>query len=244
MATTTPPRAMYLLPNLITLSAMACGLIAVTFATVQDAHATAASFVMLAAFLDLLDGRVARMTNTQSEFGVQLDSLSDAIAFGVAPSLMMYAFALRPLGNLGLAACCAYTACAIVRLARFNVHASNKDGPGRFMVGLSVPVSAAILVSLVGIHATTSLSLDGESAAPLLGGAMVVLGSLMVSTVPFRSFKDLKMDASTIAIMLGIIGGAVAVWVIWSPPVALAGLLGIYLAQGFVELVRRLVAGS
>ena len=246
MAKPQPRKAMYLLPNMITLSAMACGLVDVTIATETDAYGSAATFVMFAAVLDLLDGRIARMTNTQSEFGVQLDSLSDAIAFGVAPALMMYAFALRQLGTLGLVVSCTYTACAIVRLARFNVHAAEDHGhghgPGRFMVGLSVPVSAAILVALVGIDATTPLTLNSPDVAPLLTVAMVALGALMVSTVPFRSFKDLKFDASTIAIAAGLVGGAVAIWIAVSPAVALAALLVIYLSMGFIELGRRVIA--
>jgi CDP-diacylglycerol---serine O-phosphatidyltransferase len=237
---------MFLVPNLITLSAMACGLVAVTIANETQAFGTAAAFVLLGAILDSLDGRIARMTGTQSEFGVQLDSLSDAIAFGVAPALLMHAFALREFGSIGLAVCCVYAACAIVRLARFNVHAadSHDDGPGRFMVGLSVPVSAAILVALVGIDVTTDVTLRGTARTLELAVAMTALGGLMVSTVPFRSFKDLRMDPSTLAIMAGIIGAAIGAWVVWTPAIALAGLLTVYLAQGFIELVRRTVAGD
>ncbi len=244
MTTRTPPIYMYALPNLITLSAMGCGLTAVTIANDGGRFGTAAIFVMVAAFLDLLDGRIARMTGTQSEFGVQLDSLSDAISFGAAPALMMYTFALSEFGTIGLVVTATYTGCAIVRLARFNLKAGQKEGPGRFMMGLSVPASAAILVALVGIDATTDVQLSGSAAPHALTATMLCLGALMVSTVPFRSYKDLSMNAATIATFVVLLAVFIGVSVVWSPAIALGGAMAIYVAQGFVEVGRRLLSKS
>jgi len=200
---------MYALPSLITLGAMACGINAMLAATHHGRPGLAVGWILGAALLDLLDGRIARMTNTQSDFGVQLDSLSDAIAFGVAPALVMYGFAMRGLGAIGTAVCCVYAACAIVRLARFNVAAArdhgDDDAPGRFMVGLAVPASAAVVVALVGIDAEGVADLQGPGIAPWLAATMIALGSLMVSTVPLRSFKDLRARPSTMAIIVALL---------------------------------------
>ena len=139
-------RGIYLLPNLFTTSALFSGFYAVIAGMHQNFEAAAiAIFVAMA--LDGLDGRVARLTNTTSEFGVQYDSLSDMVSFGLAPALVMFSWALAPLGKLGWAAAFAFAACAALRLARFNTQVKVVDK--RYFIGLASPAAAAVLASIV-----------------------------------------------------------------------------------------------
>ena len=194
-------KTFFILPNLFTLASVFCGLFAVT--VVCDNHTIdglyqAAIAICFALFFDLTDGRVARLTKTQSSLGLQLDSLADVISFGLAPALMVYRWGLSGFGRLGLFISFLFCGAAALRLARFNVlmlrAESEEPGrkPGKFIVGLPVPVAASVLVSIVILnHQLAGSFVDvGQASLALL---VAVLSYLMVSRIRFRSFKDLKI---------------------------------------------------
>ena len=193
--TARPLRGVYLLPNLLTTAAMFCGFYAIV-AAMQGKFEAAAIAVFIAMILDGLDGRVARMTNTQSEFGAQYDSLADLISFGVAPGLVMYQWALVHLqaygtawGKAGWLVAFIYVACAALRLARFNTQIGKVDK--RFFVGLPSPASAALVVGMVWVfHDLEVLGRNVQMPALFL---TLAAGLLMVSNVSFYSFKDLDL---------------------------------------------------
>src|SRR5438132_9663640 len=140
-------RGVYLLPSLLTMGNMFCGYACVVYA-MRGEYETAAPFIGFAVVLDMLDGRIARLTGTTSEFGVQFDSLADVISFGVAPAMLSFAWGLQPLGRLGWAAGFLVVAAAAMRLARFNIQ-SAAGGDKRYFVGMPSPAAAAIPASTV-----------------------------------------------------------------------------------------------
>ncbi len=187
-----PRRGIYLLPNLFTTAALFSGFYAV-IAAIGGRHVDAAIAVFVAGILDSLDGRVARLTNTQSAFGVQYDSLSDMCSFGLAPALVMYTWSLSTLkvygplwGKIGWSAAFIYAACAALRLARFNTQVGVADK--RYFQGLASPAAAGLLMSF--LWAASDIGLDGtmvQYVAPVL---TVMAGGLMVSRVRYWSFKS------------------------------------------------------
>src|SRR5712672_4723599 len=145
-------KLMFVLPNLFTVSSIFCGVYSITLSAGEptgDNFYRAAVAIFFGSFFDAFDGRVARLTQTQSEFGVELDSLADVVTFGVAPAILVYKWALYELGFLGMAIAAVYAACGAIRLARFNVLARSEAGVQRFFVGLPIPLAAGMLVSLV-----------------------------------------------------------------------------------------------
>ena len=184
-----PRRGIYLLPNLITSAGLFCGIYSLV-QTMQANYAAAALAVFAAQIFDSLDGRVARMTNSTSRFGIEYDSLCDLVSFGVAPGLLIYKWALMPWGVLGWSAVGLYVICSAIRLARFNLLIGRVD-PG-FFLGLPVPGSAAMLSSVVLMYRYV-----GRSGLPPKHIALVLLtyalALLMVSTVRYTSFKNLKL---------------------------------------------------
>lgn len=181
-------RGVYLLPNLVTTASLFCGFYAI-IAAIQGDFYRAAISILLAAVLDGLDGRIARMTQTTSAFGVQFDSLSDLIAFGLAPGIVVFLWALRPFNRFGWMAAFLYVVCGALRLARFNVQVGVID-PNYFM-GLPIPAAATIV-------ATTILLVFQMGGANSTGYLMVliliyVLSFLMVSNLRYPSFKGLKL---------------------------------------------------
>ena len=184
-------RAIYLLPNLFTTSALFAGFFAIIAA--MDGHfSRAAIAIFIAMILDTLDGRVARLTNTSSEFGAQYDSLSDAIAFGVAPGLIVYEWSLQSLGGtgfgqLGLVASFLYAACTVLRLARFNVQLAIADK--RFFQGLPCPSAAAIVVGMVWV--ADDLGYAGSELPALAFVVTIAAALVMVSNFAYYSFKDI-----------------------------------------------------
>src|SRR5690625_6158799 len=184
-------RGIYLLPNLFTTGGLFAGFFAIIAAS-QGRFGAACIAIFVAAILDGIDGRVARLTNTQSEFGVQYDSLADLISFGMAPALVMYHWALLELrldgvtlGRVGWLAAFLYAACAALRLARFNSQVAKVDK--RWFVGLASPAAAGLLASFV--WAADSLGLDGYQMRFAALGVTVVGGLLMVSRIRDASFK-------------------------------------------------------
>jgi CDP-diacylglycerol--serine O-phosphatidyltransferase len=192
---TLPPKR-YLLPNLFTLSATFCGFAAIWLSTQAESGTefyAAASLICLAVFLDGFDGRIARWVDAESKFGGQLDSFSDFLTFGVAPAILVYAWGLSQLGLGGLLAAFAFSAAAMLRLARFNVEAEEHGSASRYFTGLPAPMGGLGIALLVGINAgiVGKETLDGRAAVSL-AAVMLLVGFLMISNVPFRTFKDLR----------------------------------------------------
>src|SRR5512141_844778 len=187
-------KAMFVLPNLFTVSSIFLGFYALVLcagdATPEQLY-QAALAIFFAIFFDGFDGRVARMTKTQSDFGVELDSLADVISFGAAPALLVYKWALAPLGFIGFFLSFAFAACGALRLARFNVLAHRGDkGSSRFFVGLPIPLAAGALSALIIAHYRITGSLAEGSTRTGMAVIVALLSFLMVSTVRYRTFKD------------------------------------------------------
>lgn len=181
-------KGIYLLPNMFTTAALFSGFYAVV-ASMNGHFEKAAIAIFVAMILDGLDGRVARMTNTQSEFGAQYDSLSDMLAFGMAPALVSFTWSLQSLGQAGWVASFIYVACAALRLARFNTQIDVVDK--KYFIGLASPAAAAIVAGMIWVCAESGI--EGEDiswlAALITGGA----GVLMVSNIKYNSFKDFDL---------------------------------------------------
>jgi CDP-diacylglycerol--serine O-phosphatidyltransferase len=218
-------RGVYLLPSMFTVANMFCGYACVVYA-MRGEYVMAAPFIGVAIVLDMLDGRIARLTGTSSAFGLELDSLADVISFGLAPAILALSWGLAPLGRLGWAAGFLFVAGAAMRLARFNIQSAAVDK--RYFVGLPSPAAAAVPAATVfaypyGLH-------DYREALPAL--AMVLTPAfLMVSTVRFRSFKtfDLGWRRSYRNLIL-FTGGLVAVAT--HPQIAFVVMAYAYLASG------------
>ncbi|MES2297717.1 MAG: CDP-diacylglycerol--serine O-phosphatidyltransferase [Pseudomonadota bacterium] len=180
-------RGIYLLPNAFTTAALFCGFYAIVMA-MGDHFERAAWAIFIAMVLDGLDGRIARLTNTQSEFGAQYDSLSDMVSFGAAPSLVMYEWSLKGMGKLGWIAAFVYCAGAALRLARFNTNIAVVDK--RFFQGLPSPAAAALVAGLILLM--VDLEVPGADLKALSWGVTVFAGLTMVTNVPFYSFKDVN----------------------------------------------------
>lgn len=233
---------MFVLPNLFTVSSIFCGFYAMTLCT-GDSGPTqlyqAALAIFFGIFFDGFDGRVARLTKTQSLFGQELDSLADVVTFGAAPSLLIYRWALEPLGVPGLIGSFAFAACGALRLARFNVLAirSPHGGSSRFFVGMPIPFAAGGLVSMViAFQAARGGALPDELRWPVFG-VVVFLALLMVSTVRYRTFKDLKLSRRSMAVLVFILAGGVFVGTRIHPASVLVAYFALYLVSGLIESV-------
>jgi len=205
-----------------------CGYASIVYA-LRGEYETAAPFIGIAYALDALDGRIARMTSTESDFGLQLDSLADVISFGIAPAVLSYAWGLSPLGRLGWAAGFMFVACGAMRLARFNV-LSAKGTDKRYYVGIPIPAAAAVPAATVYLY--PSGLFDYRAALPAL--AMVLVPAvLMVSTLKYRSFKDLDLRSARSFRVLVLIAAAIAA--VWTHPrVVLLVAAYSYLASGLI----------
>ena len=228
-------RGVSLLPSLFTIANLFCGWSCAVYAMRGDLE-TAAPFVGLAMVLDMLDGRIARMTGTSSEFGVQLDSLADIISFGMAPAVLAYAWGLQPLGRLGWAAGFLFVTGAALRLARFNIQ---KNTDKRYIVGLASPAAAAIVASTVfyypaGLH---------QRPEAFLGVLLVVVPALlMVSTIRFRSFKTIDLgERRRYQILIPI--AAVLALIVTYPHEVLLIMAWVYLASAFIGLAIHKLRG-
>ena len=244
-------KAMFILPNLFTVSSIFCGFygaVTAAGATGEEAGADlyrACLAVLFAMVFDSVDGRVARLTRTQSDFGVQMDSLADVISFGAAPALIAWHWGLQSYGTVGLLVCFVYTACGAIRLARFNVMAAASHGPSAYFLGLPIPAAAGLLVAVIIASIQSGApALDGEAQwAPVM---MVALGLLMVSNVRFRTFKATRMTRRTFAALMGVFAATVLIAIRVRPSFAIVSLMAAYLGFGLVEetirQVRRLRA--
>ena len=222
-------RGVYIIPSLFTLANMFCGYACIIYAIRGD-YETAAPFIGFAIVLDLLDGRIARMTGTASEFGVQFDSLADVISFGVAPAILSFTWGLESLGRLGWAAAFLFVTAAALRLARFNIQAGSVDK--RYFVGMPSPAAAGVPAATVyaypvGLH-------DASEALPAL--LMVVVPALlMVSTIRFRSFKTFDLQRRRPFRVL-ILFAAFLILVATRPQIVLVVLAYTYLLSAFIGL--------
>ena len=240
-------KGIYILPNLFTLAALFGGFYAIVMA-MNGRFDYAAVGVFCAMVLDSLDGRVARMTNTQSAFGEQMDSLSDMVSFGVAPALIAYEWALSGLGRWGWIAAFVYCACAALRLARFNVNTGVVDK--RYFQGLPSPAAAALVVGLIwlltdaGVRPGKGLPwLDWWTITWITFGFTLYAGLTMVTNVPFYSFKDLHMKKSVPFSAIVLIALGIAVVNIHTPTV-LFGVFVLYGLSGYALYAWRKAKGQ
>ncbi len=220
-------RGIYLLPNLFTTGALFAGFYAIVQAmNGRFEHAAVAIFIAMV--LDGLDGRVARLTHTQSEFGAEYDSLSDMVSFGVAPSLVVYEWALKGLGKLGWFAAFIYCAATALRLARFNTNIDVVDK--RYFQGLPSPAAAALIAGFVWVMHDYDFS--GETVRWYAVVLSVFAGLSMVSNLPFYSFKDFNMRKSVPFLVIFL---AVLFLIVVSsyPPGVLFGLFLCYSLSGY-----------
>ena len=234
-------KGIYILPNLFTLAALFGGFYAIVMA-MNGRFEQSAYGIFCAMVLDSLDGRVARMTNTQSTFGEQMDSLSDMVSFGAAPALIMYEWALQGLGKLGWIAAFVYCSGAALRLARFNTNIGVVDK--RFFQGVPSPAAAALVVGLIwvlddagfkNVHANLPL-------AWVAFGFTLYAGLTMVTNVPFYSFKDVSFKRSVPFITIVAIALGIAVINI-HPPTVLFGLFCIYGLSGYAVYIYKRAKG-
>ena len=221
-------KGIYVLPNLFTLAALFGGFYAIVMA-INGRFDLAAVGVFCAMVLDSLDGRVARMTNTQSAFGEQMDSLSDMVSFGAAPALIAYVWALKGLGRWGWIAAFVYCACGALRLARFNVNTAVVDK--RYFQGLPSPAAAALVAGFIWLM--TDQGVKGPSVAWPMFALALYSGLSMVTNVPFYSFKDVHMKKSVPFVVIVLIALGIAVINI-DPPIVLFGLFMVYGFSGYV----------
>ena len=218
-------KGIYILPNLLTTGALFAGFSSIIMASKANFE-VASILIFIAMVLDGLDGRVARMTNTTSEFGIQYDSLSDMVSFGLAPALVVYEWSLHTMGKLGWLIAFIYAAAAALRLARFNAHASLEKS---LFQGLPSPSAAAILASFIWV--VTDYGMTGADFRAVILILTLITAILMVSNVPFRSFKDFDLRSHVpFVVLLGIV--TVLVVIVYDPARVLFAGFFVYLLSG------------
>lgn len=226
-------KGVYLIPNSFTLLSLLAAFYSITQSSLGEGHfGRACIAIFVSALLDGLDGRAARMFNAQSPFGEQMDSLADCIAFGLAPALLIYNYALQPLGRIGIACAFVYAACAAMRLARFNVQIGVVDK--KYFIGVASPLAAILITTFVMVH------MDWEKVLPrfdlsfqiLAAVWVVVVGLLMVSNVKYYSFKefDKKRVPFVVLILIVFVLGIV----LYDIPAGLLAISVIYALSGLV----------
>ena len=239
---TPPPRkrnkGIYILPNMITLAALFGGFYAIVMA-MNGRFDLATLGIFAAMVLDSLDGRVARLTHTQSAFGEQMDSLSDMVSFGAAPALVAYVWSLNGLGRWGWIAAFVYCACAALRLARFNVNTSVVDK--RFFQGLPSPAAAALVAGFIWLM--TEAGVQGRDLMWWVFGITLYAGLTMVTNVPFYSFKDVHLKKSVPFAVIVMIALLIAIINI-DPPTVLFGLFVMYGFSGYLVYAWRKAKGK
>ncbi len=222
-------RGVYLLPSLFTMANMFCGYCCIVY-TMRGEFATAAPFVGLAVVLDMLDGRIARLTGATSEFGVQFDSLADVISFGVAPAILAFKWGLVPFDKLGWAAGFIYVSAAAIRLARFNIQ-SGTPGDRRYFVGMPSPAAAGVPAATVFAYPYGLQDWMAALALPMV----LVPAFLMVSTIKYRSFKtfDLRSKKSyRNLILMALVIAAITT----HPQISLVVIAYTYLMSAFIGM--------
>lgn len=240
-------RGIYLLPNLFTTGGLFAGFFAIIAAS-QGRFGAACVAIFVAGILDGIDGRVARLTNTQSEFGMQYDSLADLVSFGMAPALVMYYWALSALkldgvtaGKIGWLTAFLYAACAALRLARFNSQVAQVDK--RWFIGLATPAAAGLMASFV--WTCDDLGLDGVQLRHLAIVVTVVAALLMVSRIRYNSFKGARgPKGDRVPFFAIVILLAILIALVIDPPKVLLAAASLYALSGPVMWLRRRVGPS
>jgi CDP-diacylglycerol--serine O-phosphatidyltransferase len=222
-------RGVYLLPSLMTLGNMYCGYACIVYA-MRGEYETAAPFIGVAMVLDMLDGRIARMTGTSSEFGLQFDSLADVISFGIAPAILTFSWGLTSLGRWGWAAGFVYLTAAAMRLARFNIQKGSVDK--KYFVGMPSPAAATVPASTIFAYPAGFQHPVG--AIPVLA-LVLVPAFLMVSTIKFRSFKTFDLQTRRSYTVLIAIALLIAL-IFAHPALALVTLSYGYMLSAFIEM--------
>ena len=224
-------KGIYVLPNAITLAALFSGFYGIVMA-MNGRFEAACIAIFAAAVLDSLDGRVARMTNSQSAFGEQMDSLSDMVSFGAAPALIVYIWALKDMGKAGWIPAFVYIAGAALRLARFNVNIGVVDK--RFFQGLPSPAAAALVIGFVWVM--DDLGFKGASKIDWLAwaafGVTLYAGLSMVTNAPFYSFKVVGARQTVPFVVIVAVALAIAL-ISQNPPLALFALFCVYGLSGY-----------
>ncbi len=230
-------RGIYLLPNLFTTGALFSGFYAVV-AGMNGRFETAAIAIFIAMIFDGLDGRVARLTNTQSKFGAEYDSLSDMVSFGVAPGLVMFSWALSSLGKFGWAVAFIYVACAALRLARFNTQIDTADK--NYFSGLASPAAAAVMAGIVWVSQDQGwVGAEVPVGLAILAGCLTALmGFLMISNVKYHSFKGLDLHGRVPFVVMILIVVGIGVIMLAPSGMLLMGFL-IYAASGPAAIALR-----
>ena len=231
-------KGIYILPNLFTLAALFGGFYSVVMA-MNGRFDLAAFGVFCAMVLDSLDGRVARMTNTQSAFGEQMDSLSDMVSFGAAPGLIAYEWALKGIGRWGWVAAFVYCACAALRLARFNVNTTVVDK--RYFQGLPSPAAAALVAGFIWVM--NDLGVKGYEVQWVMFAVALYAGLTMVTNVPFYSGKELHMKKSVPFVVIVLLALGIAIINI-HPPIVLFGMFVVYGLSGYAVYAWRKAKGQ
>ncbi|MBW1979728.1 MAG: CDP-diacylglycerol--serine O-phosphatidyltransferase [Deltaproteobacteria bacterium] len=227
-------RGIYVLPNLFTTANLFCGFYGIVAAINHD-FKLAAIAILVSCLFDILDGKVARYTGSNSRFGLEYDSLADLVAFGVTPAVLVYLWALQPFGRLGWGAAFVFVACGALRLARFNVQANKVSK--KYFVGLPIPGAACMVATTVLLF--YRLGGSGPTKHFLLLAMTYLLGFLMVSSIPFNSFKELdsfqQMPFRTLVLVILLLSVVAA-----QPAIMLFTLMSLYLISGPASYVRRL----
>lgn len=221
-----PKRRIYLLPNLLTTAGLFAGFYAIV-AGMKGMFEVSAIAIFVAMIMDGLDGRVARLTGTESEFGAQYDSLSDMVCFGVTPALVVYSWGLQDLGKFGWLTAFFYAAATALRLARFNTQIGHADK--RYFIGLPCPAAAAVIAGVVWVG--TDFGIPGKRVSELVAALTLGVAFLMVSNIRFHSFKELDFKehvpfVTVLAVLL------IYLLVAWDPPKVLFVVFFIYAASG------------
>jgi len=227
-----PTRGIYLLPNLLTTAGLFSGFYAIV-SSMNGHFISAAVAIFIAMIFDGLDGRVARMTNTQSDFGAEYDSMADMVSFGIAPGLVTYNWALSSFGKFGWLASFVFVACAALRLARFNTQVGVADK--RYFQGLASPAAAGVIASLVWVGSEYKIS--AEEYGLIIGVITIIVGLLMVSNFRYNSFKevDWKGKVNFVFVLLIVL---VFVVVASSPENILLIVFGLYACSGPFTTIR------
>lgn len=232
-------RGVYLAPNLITTLSLLSGFFSILSST-QGEFYKASLAIFLSAILDGADGRVARMLNAQSPFGEQYDSLADLLAFGVAPAILIYSFALQPLGRVGIGCAFIFTACAAFRLARFNVQIGEVDK--KYFVGLASPLAAILVTSSVMVAIDHNQWIGQYTGLVMVIAAIwvVICGLLMVSNIKYYSFKEFdKKKVPFVALIIGVLVMAI---VLYDIPVGILAIGIIYALSGIFTTIKSKVS--
>ena len=230
----TSKKGIYVLPNLFTSASLFSGFYSI-IASIQGRYETAAIAILVSCLFDGLDGKVARFTHATSEFGSEYDSLSDLVAFGVAPGILAFQWALEPFGRLGWLACFMFVICGALRLARFNVQKYTQDA--NYFKGLPIPAAAGFIASLV-LFIMTVGGLEGYRHAVIIA-LIYILAFLMVSTLYYPSFKELELKKKKpFNVLVAII--LVFMVIAYQPKIMLFLILTAYIVSGPVVSIYRL----